>query len=134
MGAQTQIEDDSTASGGGGAIKPTVVLVHGGLEDASIWHLVIPRLQRDGYPVVAFANPLRSLGIDVAYLRSVLDGIEGPVILVPTPTAGLSSPRLGTTQRSAALSTQPPPCLRSESASRIASNGIPASTSPHPST
>ena len=82
MGAQTQIEDDLVTSGGGGAFKPTVVLVHGGLEDASIWHLVIPRLQRDGYPVVAFANPLRSLGIDVAYLRSVLDGIEGPVILV----------------------------------------------------
>ncbi len=62
--------------------KPTVVLVHGALEDASIWHAVIPRLQRDGFPVIAFANPLRSLGIDTAYLRSVLDRIEGPVILV----------------------------------------------------
>jgi pimeloyl-ACP methyl ester carboxylesterase len=62
--------------------KPTIVLVHGALEDASIWHLVIPRLQRDGYPVIAFANPLRSLSIDVAHLRSRLDKIEGPVILV----------------------------------------------------
>jgi len=62
--------------------KPTIVLVHGALEDASIWHLVIPRLQRDGYPVVAFANPLRSLHVDAAYLRSVLDRIDGPVILV----------------------------------------------------
>jgi Lysophospholipase len=61
MGAQTQIEDDLATSGSGGAFKPTVVLVHGGLEDASIWHLVIPRLQSDGYPVVAFANPLRGL-------------------------------------------------------------------------
>ena len=67
---------------GGELAKPTIVLVHGGLEDASIWHAVIPRLQRDGYPVVAFANPLRSLGIDVAYLRSLLDGIKGSVILV----------------------------------------------------
>jgi pimeloyl-ACP methyl ester carboxylesterase len=62
--------------------KPTIVLVHGALEDASIWHLVIPRLQRDGYPVIAFANPLQSLSIDVAHLRSRLDKIEGPVILV----------------------------------------------------
>ena len=62
--------------------KPTIVLVHGAVEDASIWHLVIPRLQRDGYPVIAFANPLRSLAVDAAYLRTVLDRIEGSVILV----------------------------------------------------
>jgi pimeloyl-ACP methyl ester carboxylesterase len=62
--------------------KPTIVLVHGALEDASIWHAVIPRLQREGYPVTCFANPLRGLAVDAAYLRSVLDGIEGPVILV----------------------------------------------------
>jgi pimeloyl-ACP methyl ester carboxylesterase len=80
---QEQIEnDDPAASGSGKSSKPTIVLVHGALEDASIWHLVIPRLQRDGYPVVAFANPLRSLSIDVAYLRTVLDRIEGSVILV----------------------------------------------------
>lgn len=63
-------------------LKPTIVLVHGALEDASIWHQVIPRLQRDGYPVIAFANPLRSLSIDVAFLRTLLDRIEGSVILV----------------------------------------------------
>ena len=38
--------------------KPTIVLVHGALEDSSIWHLVIPRLQRDGYPVFVFSNPV----------------------------------------------------------------------------
>jgi pimeloyl-ACP methyl ester carboxylesterase len=64
------------------SIRPTIVLVHGALEDAFIWHAVIPRLQRDGYPVRAFANPLRGVAIDVAYLRSLLDKIEGPVILV----------------------------------------------------
>jgi pimeloyl-ACP methyl ester carboxylesterase len=62
--------------------KPTIVLVHGALEDASIWHFVIPRLQLEGFPVIAFANPLRSLAVDVAFLRTVLGGIEGPVILV----------------------------------------------------
>jgi pimeloyl-ACP methyl ester carboxylesterase len=43
---------------------------------------VVQRLQRDGYPVICFANPLRGVAIDAAYLRSLLDTIEGPVILV----------------------------------------------------
>jgi pimeloyl-ACP methyl ester carboxylesterase len=64
------------------SLKPTIVLVHGAFEDASIWNVVIQRLQRDGYPVVAFANPLLGVAIDAAYLRSVLNRIEGSVILV----------------------------------------------------
>jgi len=62
-------------------LKPTIVLVHGAFEDASIWNGVIQRLQRDGYPVVAFANPLLGPAIDTAYLRSLLNKIQGPVIL-----------------------------------------------------
>jgi pimeloyl-ACP methyl ester carboxylesterase len=62
--------------------KPTVVLVHGAFEDGSIWNAVIQRLQRDGYPVVVFANPLQGVAVDAAYLRSVLDRIQGPLILV----------------------------------------------------
>jgi pimeloyl-ACP methyl ester carboxylesterase len=64
------------------SLKPTIVLVHGAFEDASIWNAVIPRLQRVGYPVVAFANPLLGVAVDAAYLRSVLNRIEGSVILV----------------------------------------------------
>jgi len=60
---------------------PTIVLVHGAFENSSIWNGVIQRLQRDGYPVVAFANPLRGVMVDAAYLRSLLNPIEGPVIL-----------------------------------------------------
>jgi pimeloyl-ACP methyl ester carboxylesterase len=63
--------------------KPTIVLVHGAVEDSSLWtHGVIQGLQRDGYPVKVFSNPLRGLPVDAAYLRSLLDTIEGPVILV----------------------------------------------------
>lgn len=61
--------------------KPTIVLVHGAFEDASIWNPVIERLQRDGYTVVAFGNPLLGPAIDTAYLRSLLEKIQGPVIL-----------------------------------------------------
>jgi pimeloyl-ACP methyl ester carboxylesterase len=63
-------------------LTPTIVLVHGAFEDASIWNEVIQRLQRDGYPVVAFANPLLGVAVDTAYLRSLLDKIQGPLILV----------------------------------------------------
>jgi pimeloyl-ACP methyl ester carboxylesterase len=62
--------------------RPTIVLVHGAFEDGSIWKGVIHRLQRDGYPVVVFGNPLRGVSVDAAYLQSVLDRIEGAVILV----------------------------------------------------
>ncbi|MFF5211422.1 alpha/beta fold hydrolase [Streptosporangium sp. NPDC000396] len=61
--------------------KPTIVLVHGAFADASSWSGVIRRLQRDGYRVIATANPLRGLSSDAAYLRSVLDSIDGPVVL-----------------------------------------------------
>lgn len=63
--------------------KPTVVLVHGGFADATnSWKGVVERLQDQGYPVVAPANPLRGLATDSAYIASVLDSIEGPIVLV----------------------------------------------------
>lgn len=66
-----------------GSPKPTVVLVHGAVEDSSLWtHGVIQGLQREGYPFKVFSNPLRGVAHDVAYLRSLLDTIEGPVLLV----------------------------------------------------
>lgn len=62
--------------------KPTVVLVHGAFADASGWNEVVRRLVRDGYPVLAPANPLRGVDTDSAYLASVLATISGPVVLV----------------------------------------------------
>lgn len=62
--------------------KPTIVLVHGAFADSSGWSRVAPVLQAEGYPVVAFSNPLRGVRYDSAYLRSFLDTIEGPVVLV----------------------------------------------------
>lgn len=62
-------------------LKPTVVLVHGAFADASGWGPVIERLTRAGYPVLAPANPLRSLSGDSEYVASVLKTIPGPVVL-----------------------------------------------------
>jgi len=64
------------------AAKPTIVLVHGAFADSSSWDGVVARLERDGYPVLGLANPLRDLAGDSAYLSSVLDTIPGPVVLV----------------------------------------------------
>ncbi len=64
------------------APKPTVVLVHGAFADSTSWNDVARELRREGHPVVALANPLRGLGSDAAYVRAVLAGIEGPVVLV----------------------------------------------------
>ncbi|MDX6312453.1 MAG: hypothetical protein QOF44_1917 [Streptomyces sp.] len=64
------------------APKPTIVLVHGAFADASGLDTVIRRLQRDGYRVIAPANPLRSLSGDSAYLKALLKTVSGPVVLV----------------------------------------------------
>ncbi|WP_323188805.1 esterase/lipase family protein [Streptomyces antibioticus] len=62
--------------------KPTVVLVHGAWADASGWDEVSESLRAQGYPVVATANPLRSLSGDAAYLAARLKTIKGPIVLV----------------------------------------------------
>ncbi|MFJ2259452.1 alpha/beta fold hydrolase [Streptomyces sp. NPDC087844] len=62
--------------------KPTVLLVHGAWADSSSWSPVIDQLQAQGYPVQALANPLRGLTSDAAYVKSRIESIEGPVVLV----------------------------------------------------
>jgi pimeloyl-ACP methyl ester carboxylesterase len=62
--------------------RPTIVLVHGAFADASSWTGVITRLKRDGFEVVAAANPLRSVASDAASVSSVVQSIPGPVLLV----------------------------------------------------
>jgi pimeloyl-ACP methyl ester carboxylesterase len=64
------------------ADRPTIVLVHGAFADSSSWDGVTQRLIKDGYEVVAAANPLRDLDGDAAAVRSVLRNVEGPVVLV----------------------------------------------------
>jgi pimeloyl-ACP methyl ester carboxylesterase len=62
--------------------NPTIVLVHGGFVDASNWTPVIQELQARGLPVLAPRTPLRSLAGDSAYIASVVNEIDGPVLLV----------------------------------------------------
>jgi len=72
----------SVGSVGADANKPTIVLVHGGWDNSTGWNAVVAKLQKSGFDVIAPANPLRSLASDAAYVSSVLDTIEGPIVLV----------------------------------------------------
>ena len=62
--------------------KPTIVLVHGGWDNSTGWNAVVAKLQKRGFDVIAPANPLRDLASDSAYVSSVLNTIEGPIVLV----------------------------------------------------
>lgn len=62
--------------------KPAIVLVHGAFADASSWNGVISRLQKDGYFVIAAANPLRGIKSDGAYIGSLVGDLQEPVVLV----------------------------------------------------
>ena len=69
--------------------KPTVVLVHGAFAESASWTGVVERLQGRSVDVVAVANPLRSVPGDAAYLRDVIAGISGPVVLVGHSYGGM---------------------------------------------
>ncbi|MFF4894768.1 alpha/beta fold hydrolase [Streptomyces sp. NPDC001068] len=60
----------------------TILLVHGAIADGSSWSEVVPLLQAAGHDVVAVQQPLSSIPDDVAKVRSVLDELEGPVVVV----------------------------------------------------
>ncbi len=68
--------------------KPTIVLVHGAFAESSSWNAVVIRLLRQGFPVVAVANPLRGLRGDSAYVATVFQSIKGPVVAVGHSYAG----------------------------------------------
>ncbi|MEV4118747.1 alpha/beta hydrolase [Micromonospora sp. NPDC049645] len=68
--------------------QPTIVLVHGAFAESASWNGVLERLGA-AYDSVAVANPLRSVAGDAAYLRDVVRGIGGPVILVGHSYGGM---------------------------------------------
>ncbi|WP_239155525.1 alpha/beta fold hydrolase [Amycolatopsis sp. FDAARGOS 1241] len=82
-------------------MKPTIVLVHGAFADASSWNGEVERLERRGYSVIAAANPLRGVASDGAYIKALVDSVDGPVVLVGhsyggsvISTAALNDPKV----------------------------------------
>ncbi len=87
LGAAAVLGSSGTASASperaGHTAKPTIVTVHGAWTDASSFAGVTDILVKDGYQVLDFANPLRSLSGDSASLAAFLKARTiGPVLLV----------------------------------------------------
>src|SRR2546426_11564429 len=61
--------------------SPAIVLVHGAFGDASSWRPVYDRLAGEGHTVLAPPNPLRGIPYDASFTASVIDQIDGPVVL-----------------------------------------------------
>ncbi|MBO1756712.1 alpha/beta fold hydrolase [Allobranchiibius sp. CTAmp26] len=66
----------------------TVVLVHGALTDASVWHEVVAELQDRGHIALAPALAMRSLAGDAADLHAFLRTLDGPILVVAHSYAG----------------------------------------------
>jgi pimeloyl-ACP methyl ester carboxylesterase len=62
-------------------VKPTIVLVHGAFAESSSWDAVIDPLLDAGHPVIAPANPLRSLASDAESVADVVRSVDGAVVL-----------------------------------------------------
>jgi pimeloyl-ACP methyl ester carboxylesterase len=66
-----------------------IVLVHGAFVDGSGWNAVADILRKDGYSVSIVQPPETSLEDDVAATNRVLDGLEGPAVLVGHSYGGM---------------------------------------------
>jgi len=88
LGAAAASAANAPAPPGGGKVKPTIVLVHGGYADSSCWNPTIRILQSKGYTTIAGSNPLRGIPTDAPYIGSLLDSISGPIVLVAHSMGG----------------------------------------------
>jgi pimeloyl-ACP methyl ester carboxylesterase len=84
------------------AVK-NIVLVHGGLVDGSGWKDVYKILKKDGYTVSIVQEPTISLPDDVAVTKRVIDGQNGPVILVGHSYGGVVITEAGNDPKVAGL-------------------------------
>src|SRR5260370_8982589 len=81
----------------------TIVPGHGGFGDASSWRPVYDRLVGDGHTVLAPPNPLRGLPYDASYTASVIDQLDGPIVLVGHSYGGAVITVAGSSDKGAGL-------------------------------
>ena len=84
-------------------VVKNIVLVHGAFADGSGWKGVYDILTKKGYNVRIAQIPLTGLKEDVAATQSILDRIDGPVILVGHSWAGNVITEAGIDPKVAAL-------------------------------
>ncbi|MFC4121678.1 alpha/beta hydrolase [Nonomuraea zeae] len=80
-----------------------IVLVHGGFVDGSGWQGVYEHLTADGYRVYIVQNPTLSLAGDVTATHQILDGVDGPAVLVGHSYGGVVVTEAGNHPNVAAL-------------------------------
>jgi pimeloyl-ACP methyl ester carboxylesterase len=68
---------------------PTIVLVHGAFAESASWNGVIDALLETDHPVIAAANPLRSVAADAAAVSDLVGTVDGPVVLVGHSYGGM---------------------------------------------
>jgi pimeloyl-ACP methyl ester carboxylesterase len=97
VGENTMAQTKSTT------VVKNIVLVHGGLVDGSGWKDVYKILKKDGYTVSIVQEPTISLPDDVAVTKRVIDGQNGPVILVGHSYGGVVITEAGNDPKVAGL-------------------------------
>jgi pimeloyl-ACP methyl ester carboxylesterase len=78
-----------TAGAAQAAPIKNIVLVHGAFVDGSGWNAVADILRKDGYSVSIVQPPETSFEDDVAAANRVLDGLDGPAVLVGHSYGGM---------------------------------------------
>jgi pimeloyl-ACP methyl ester carboxylesterase len=79
--------------------KPSIVFAHGVWADGSCFNKVIPRLQAEGYEVMAARYGLDTHGADIAAVISTLGRVSAPTILVGHSYGGSVITSAGTDDR-----------------------------------
>src|SRR5579871_600573 len=84
-------------------IKPSIVFAHGLWADGSCFGKLIPKLQAEGFEVMASQHGLDSLATDVAAVKACLTRVSSPAILVGHSYGGTLITHAGTDPRVAGL-------------------------------
>jgi pimeloyl-ACP methyl ester carboxylesterase len=83
--------------------KPSIVFAHGLWADGSCFGKLIPKLQAEGFEVMASQHGLDSLATDVAAVKACLARVGSPAILVGHSYGGTLITHAGTDPRVAGL-------------------------------
>jgi pimeloyl-ACP methyl ester carboxylesterase len=83
--------------------KPSIVFAHGLWADGSCFGKLIPKLQAEGFDVMASQHGLDSLATDVAAVKACFTRVSNPAILVGHSYGGTIITHAGTDPRVAGL-------------------------------
>src|SRR5215469_5536191 len=94
---------DSHITEGDCMAKPSIVFAHGLWADGSCFGKLIPKLQAEGFDVMASQHGLDSLATDVAAVKACFTRVSSPIVLVGHSYGGTLITHAGTDPRVAQL-------------------------------